>query len=103
VPPIRRLHACVLLILLCLLPGCTPAPREEPTPGNVADASTIARVKTALAGEPLLKAAEINVEAREGVVQLTGIVDNRAQMERAVELARGVNGVKSVLNDMQLK
>jgi hyperosmotically inducible protein len=94
----------VLLILLCLLPGCTPpAPKEEPTPGNVADASTIAQVKTALAREPLLKTAEINVEAREGVVQLTGVVDSRTQMDRAVEVARGVNGVKSVLNDMQLK
>lgn len=103
VPSLKRLHACILLILLCSLLGCAQPAQKEPTTGNPADLGIISRVKTALSKEPLLKTAEINVEAREGVVQLTGIVASRAEMDIAVELASRVNGVKSVLNDMQLK
>lgn len=102
-PSLKRLHACMLLILLCSLLGCAQPAQKEPTTGNPADLGIISRVKTALSKEPLLKTAEINVEAREGVVQLTGIVASRAEMDKAVEIASRVNGVKSVLNDMQLK
>jgi osmotically-inducible protein OsmY len=46
---------------------------------------------------------EINVETFKGVVQLSGFVSSQAMMDRAVEVARGVSGVKSVKNDMRLK
>jgi len=103
VSSLRRLRACILLILVCSLLGCaSPAQREPPT-GNPADLAITRKVKAALSSEPLLKRVEINVEANAGIVQLTGIVDNRAEMDKVVEVARGVSGVKSVLNDMQLK
>ena len=53
--------------------------------------------------EPTLKSAEINVETFKGVVQLNGFVRSQADINRAVEVARGVPGVKSVKNDMRLK
>jgi osmotically-inducible protein OsmY len=53
--------------------------------------------------EPSLKSAEINVETFKGVVQLSGFVNSQASVNRAVEVARGVPGVKSVKNDMRLK
>jgi osmotically-inducible protein OsmY len=37
------------------------------------------------------------------VVQLSGFVSSQAAVDRAVELARGVSGVKSVKNDMRVK
>jgi osmotically-inducible protein OsmY len=60
-------------------------------------------VKAAVFSEPSLKSAEINVETFKGVVQLSGFVSSRADMNKAVEVARSVNGVKSVKNDMRLK
>ena len=53
--------------------------------------------------EPALSSAEINVETFKGIVQLSGFVNSRADINKAVAVARGVDGVKSVKNDMRLK
>jgi osmotically-inducible protein OsmY len=60
-------------------------------------------VKAAIFNEPTLKSAEINVETFKGVVQLGGFVNSQADINKAVEIARGVKGVTSVKNDMRLK
>ena len=52
---------------------------------------------------PPLKSAEINVETFKGVVQLSGFVSSPAAESTAVAVARKVEGVKSVKNDMRLK
>jgi len=59
-------------------------------------------VKAAVLGEPSLKSAEINVETLKGTVQLTGFVNSRADIDRAVQVAKAVKGVKSVKNDIRL-
>ena len=69
----------------------------------VDDAVITAKVKAAVLQEPSLKSAEINVETLRGTVQLTGFVRSRADIDKAVEVAKGVTGVKSVKNDMVLK
>ena len=61
------------------------------------------KVKAAVFSEPSLKSAEINVETFKGVVQLSGFVNSRADINKAVEVARSVKGVESVKNDMRLK
>lgn len=50
-----------------------------------------------------LKAREINVETFKGRVQLSGFVGSASEASLAVQAARGVAGVKSVENDMQIK
>jgi len=68
--------------------------------------SGLLKVKAAVLNEPSLKSAEINVETFKGVVQLSGFVSTRADIEKAVEVARsvrGVRGVTSVKNDMLVK
>lgn len=60
-------------------------------------------MKTAVFNDPTLKSAEINIETFKGVVQLSGFVSSAAAASRAVEVARGVAGVKAVRNDMRLK
>jgi c(7)-type cytochrome triheme protein len=69
----------------------------------VDDAVITAKVKAAVLEEPTLKSAEINVETSKGRVQLSGFVGSRADINKAVAVAKGVNGVKSVKNDMILK
>ncbi|CAB3738932.1 BON domain-containing protein [Achromobacter ruhlandii] len=72
--------------------------------GEYVDDSVITtKVKAAILNEPGLKVAEINVEAFKGVVQLSGFVTSQADANRAVEMARGVGGVTSVKNSMQIK
>lgn len=62
------------------------------------------KVKAALAGDDSIKnSTDIAVETQDGEVQLSGYANDQAQMDRAVELARGVEGVKNVVNKMNIK
>jgi osmotically-inducible protein OsmY len=79
------------------------ASKKESPGGYVDDAVITAKVKAAVLGEPSLKSAEINVETSKGRVQLSGFVRSRADINKAVEVAKGVTGVKSVMNDMIVK
>jgi c(7)-type cytochrome triheme protein len=77
---------------------------KKESPGEYVDDAVITtKVKAAVLEEPSLKSAEINVETSKGIVQLTGFVRSRADINKAVEVAKGVKGVKSVKNDMILK
>jgi hyperosmotically inducible protein len=69
----------------------------------VDDSAITAKVKAALAGDPRTKAHQVNVETREGVVQLSGFVDNSEAKSTAEELARSVDNVKSVDNELSVK
>ena len=96
-------------ILLASLLGCAGTSTNERTStkegtGEYFDDTVITtKVKAAIFNEPSLKSAEINVETFKGVVQLTGFVSSRADINKAVDVARGVMGVTSVRNDMRLK
>jgi hypothetical protein len=46
---------------------------------------------------------EIDVETREGIVQLSGFVSSADDVAAAAAVARTVKGVKSVRNDLRLK
>jgi osmotically-inducible protein OsmY len=90
-------------VLLASLLGCASTPKQEGTGEYLDDTVITTKVKTAVFSEPSLKSAEINVETFKGVVQLSGFVSSRADINKAVEVARSVNGVKSVKNDMRVK
>jgi c(7)-type cytochrome triheme protein len=82
----------------------TAATSKSESPGEYVDDAVItAKVKAAVLEEPSLKSAEINVETLKGTVQLAGFVRSRADINKAVEIAKRVKGVKSVKNDMVLK
>ncbi len=67
------------------------------------DKLLVSKVKTALISDKTADASEINVEVYKGVVQLNGFVDNEKELARAEEVARGVEGVKGVENNLTLK
>jgi hyperosmotically inducible protein len=74
------------------------------TAGEVVDDTVItAKVKTALAADTTVAAHDVNVETREGVVQLAGFVNNSTQKQQASEVARRVAGVKQVDNQLEVK
>ncbi len=83
--------------------GCASTPREEGTGEYIDDTVITAKVKASIFEAPELKSAEINVETFKGIVQLSGFVSSQANINRAVEVARGIRGVKSVKNDMRTK
>ncbi len=83
--------------------GCASTPRDEGTGEYIDDTVITTKVKASIFEAPDLKSAEINVETFKGIVQLSGFVSSQANINRAVEVARGVRGVKSVKNDMRIK
>ena len=90
-------------VLLTSLLGCASTSKHEGTGEYFDDTVITSKVKVAVLNEPSLKSAEINVETFKGVVQLSGFVSSRADINKAVEVARSVKGVESVKNDMRLK
>ena len=74
------------------------------TVGNkVDDGIVTAKVKSALLSDPSVKGFDIAVATSKGEVQLSGFVDNQLQIDHAIEVARGVEGVQGVDNKMSLK
>ncbi len=70
---------------------------------KIDDAAITAKVKTALIREPDLEALKINVDTADGVVTLSGTVDSRTKVNRAVQVAQAVQGVRSVDNRLTVK
>jgi hyperosmotically inducible protein len=72
--------------------------------GNKIDDGVITtKLKAALLADVSIKSHDIAVVTRKGEVQLSGFVNNQGQIDRAQEVARGIEGVSSVSNDMKIK
>jgi osmotically-inducible protein OsmY len=100
---IRFFSATFLALTLLTVVGCASTQKQEGTGEYVDDSVITSKVKAAILNEPTLSSAEINVETFKGVVQLSGFVSSRADINKAASVARSVPGVKSVKNDMRLK
>ncbi len=100
---VRRATTAVILVGTLALAACASTARTEGTGEYVDDTVVTTKVKTAVLNDPMLKSAEINVETFKGRVQLSGFVNSQADINQAVKVARGVEGVTSVTNDMKLK
>jgi osmotically-inducible protein OsmY len=100
---LKRFYILLPAMLFASFLGCASTPQQEGTGEYVDDSVITAKVKTAIFNEPSLKVAEINVETFKGTVQLSGFVRDSADVNRAAEVARNVQGVKSVKNDLRVK
>jgi len=100
---LNRFVTFIFAILLATMLGCGSTSTREGTGEYIDDSVITSKVKAVIFDEPSLKSAEINVETFKGTVQLSGFVSSRADINKAVELARGVKGVTSVKNDMRVK
>lgn len=90
-------------LLVVALVACAPTEKREGTGEYIDDTLITGKVKAALVADPELKATEINVETFKGTVQLSGFVSAPEHIPKAVEMARKIEGVKSVKNDMAVK
>ncbi|TKV24132.1 molecular chaperone OsmY [Citrobacter sp. wls613] len=69
--------------------------------GYAGDTATTSEVKAKLLADDIVPSRKVKVETTDGVVQLSGTVDSQAQIERAESIAKAVDGVKSVKNDLK--
>ena len=93
----------ISLLLMVALLGCASTPTSSSTGEFIDDSVITAKVKTLLAQDAGLKVFQISVETYKGVVQLSGFVDSQKTKEHAEKIARSVQGVVSVKNNLILK
>ena len=98
----RSISAVFLAAALVSIVGCAATANRESTGEYVDDAVVTAKVKAAILDQPQLKSSEIHVDTFKGVVRLRGVVASQPTIDKAGEVARRVEGVKSVKNDMRL-
>ena len=71
--------------------------------GYAGDAATTSEIKAKLLADDIVPSRNVKGETTDGVVQLSGHVANQAQSDRAESIAKAIEGVKSVKNDLTVK
>ena len=72
------------------------------TKGNLSDSWLTAKTKIALLGDERVKSTQISVESNHGVVAMRGKVDSEEAKKAAAEIAKGIDGVKDVKNELRV-
>lgn len=99
----KCLSALLPALLLIAAMGCASTATRNGAGEYLSDSWITTKLKGALVGSTLVRATEVNVETFKGVVQLSGFVTSQSAMDQAVLVARSIEGVKSVENDMHIK
>ena len=99
----KILPGLAMALILASLIGCAGSEDRSSTGEYIDDTVVTTRVKAAILRHDDLRSSEINVETFKGVVQLSGFVSSQAEVNTVLELVRGIDGVDSVRNDMQLR
>jgi osmotically-inducible protein OsmY len=90
-------------VLACLVAGCSSTRTQKSAGESIDDTVIATRIKADLIGDPVTKAGDIDVEVFKGRVQLNGFVGSGAESSRATDVARKVNGVTAVDNNLKMK
>lgn len=99
---LRSLSGFVMVVAVLGLVGCQSVTGK--TAGeNVSDASISTAVQSKLTSDRVSNFTRVDVDTERGVVNLSGVVQSAEQKARASELARQVNGVKRVNNNLQVQ
>lgn len=99
----RSLAVVMVLGGAVTLSACSSTPKQESTGEYVDSAAITTKVKAQLVQDPVTKASQISVETFKDTVQLSGFVDTAASKSRAEQIARNVQGVRAVKNDLVVK
>jgi hyperosmotically inducible protein len=95
------------LVIVAMLGGgmaaCSSTPKQESAGEYIDSAAITTKVKAELIKDPVTKAGQISVETFKDVVQLSGFVDTAQAKTRAEQIARSLQGVRGVRNDLVVK
>ena len=95
---------CFLLVMLIAgFVACASTSKQEGAGEYVDDSVITTKVKSLLAADDFLKSFQIGVETYKGVVQLSGFVNSKQAVDKAGEIVRSVQGVKSLKNNLIVK
>lgn len=108
-----KITATTLNLALCLgllttgivasTSGCAGDKYNRSTGQYIDDKSLTVRVKHALSENPEYKFSDVDVDVFRGTVQLNGFVSTDQQKSQAEDIAKGVQGVNNVVNNITIK
>jgi osmotically-inducible protein OsmY len=95
--------AAIALSAVLAFGACAETSTHESTGAYLDDSAITGKVKSAILQDPALKVMQIDVTTYKSVVQLSGFVDTPQMVDHAGVVAKDVNGVTSVQNDLIVK
>jgi hyperosmotically inducible protein len=102
--------AIAVSVLALGLAACAQQPRTGASGGATAgvkqdahNAALTGKVKAALAADVGLRTLKIDVDSEGNTVTLNGVVDSEGTKQRAASIARSVQGVAAVKNNLTVK
>ncbi|OKY74287.1 MAG: transporter [Desulfobulbaceae bacterium DB1] len=97
------IRCLLLLVVFFAFAACASTSQKASTGEYVDDSVITTKVKSLIAKDDLVNLFKISVETYKGTVQLSGFVNSQQAAKRAGQIARSVEGVQSVKNDLIVK
>lgn len=90
-------------LVLVTSAGCAVQRGQQSAGAYIDDATITTQIKSRMAENPAVAASSISVETLNGTVMLSGFAKNATEKSTAEKIARDVNGVKSVKNEIAVR
>ena len=95
--------AVVAAVALLATTGCAVTRDQQSTGAYVDDSVITGQVKSRMLANPDVAGTSIHVETLNGTVMLSGFAKNTLERTTAEKIARDINGVKSVKNEIAVR
>jgi len=100
---IHYLMLVMLIATFATFTACASTATHKSTGEYVDDSVITTKVKSLLAADDFFKSFKISVETDQGVVKLSGTVNDQKAVDKAHEIVKSVKGVKSIKNNLIVK
>ena len=100
---LKILSAALACTVALLITGCGSTADSRSTGQVIDDTAIHTKVKAALVSDPVVSGTSIDVDVQRGVVILSGAVNGEVAKVKAEDIARGVDGVRSVENNLIIR
>jgi osmotically-inducible protein OsmY len=97
------LAVAISAVVLLTATGCAVSRGQETVGAYVDDATITTQVKARMLNNPSVAGTSISVETLNGTVMLSGFAKSATEKMTAENIARGVNGVRSVKNEIAVR
>jgi len=97
------LTAAAMAVAVLISAGCAVSRGQETAGAYIDDATITSQVKSRMLDNPNVAGTSISVETLNGTVMLSGFAKNTTEKDTAERIARDVNGVKSVKNQIVVR
>jgi hyperosmotically inducible periplasmic protein len=97
------LAAAITALALLTTAGCAVSRGQETTGAYIDDATITTQIKSRMLNDPAVAGTSISIETLNGTAMLSGFAKSSSEKAAAERIARDVNGVKSVKNEIVVR